>query len=86
METTPNDGTEEIRRALRLELNAEPVQRSIVECRYGQVWSASELANEFAVVGFAAPFVVVRRKADNQLGSLLFQHHPRYYFAFQKDK
>jgi len=86
METTPNDGTEEIRRALRLELNAEPVQRSIVECRYGQVWSASELANEFAVVGFAAPFVVVKRKTDNQLGSLLFQHHPRYYFAFQKDK
>ena len=86
METTPNDGTEEIRRALRLELNAEPVQRSIVECRYGQVWSASELANEFEVVGFAAPFVVVKRKTDNQLGSLLFQHHPRYYFAFQKDK
>jgi hypothetical protein len=86
METTPNDGTEEIRRVLLVELNAEPVQRSIVECRYGQVWSASELANEFAVVGFAAPFVVVRRKADNQLGSLLFQHHPRYYFAFQKDK
>ena len=86
METTPKDRTEEIRRALRLELNAEPVQRSIVECRYGQVWSASELANEFAVVGFAAPFVVVKRKTDNQLGSLLFQHHPRYYFAFQKDK
>jgi hypothetical protein len=86
METTPNDGTEEIRRVLLVELNAEPVQRSIVECRYGHVWSASELANEFAVVGFAAPFVVVKRKTDNQLGSLLFQHHPRYYFAFQKDK
>jgi len=86
MGTTPKDRTEDIRRVLLVEINAEPVQRSIVECRYGQVWSASELANEFAVVGFAAPFVVVRRKTDNQLGSLLFQHHPRYYFAFQKDK
>jgi len=86
MGTTPKDRTEDIRRVLLVEINAEPVQRSIVECRYGQVWSASELANEFAVVGFAAPFVVVRRKTDNQLWSLLFQHHPRYYFAFQKDK
>lgn len=86
MGTTPKDRTEDIRRVLLVEINAEPVQRSIVECRYGQVWSASELANEFAVVGFAAPFVVVKRKTDNQLGSLLFQHHPRYYFAFQKDK
>ena len=58
----------------------------MIECRYGRVWSASELANDFDVVGFAAPFAVVRRKTDNQLGSLLFQHHPRYYFAFQKDK
>jgi len=86
METIPNDGTEDVRRALLREINAEPAQRSIIECRYGRVWSAAELANDFEVVGFAAPFAVVRRKTDNQLGSLLFQHQPRYYFAFQVDK
>jgi hypothetical protein len=86
METIPNDGTEDVRRALLREINAEPAQRSIIERRHGRVWSAAELANDFEVVGFAAPFAVVRRKTENQLGSLLFQHRPRYYFAFQVDK
>jgi hypothetical protein len=31
-----------------------------------------------------APFVVVRRLSDGQKGSLEFQHHPRFYFNFQK--
>ncbi len=35
--------------------------------------------------GFLAPFVVVRRKADGQLGSLEFQHEPRLYFHFEPD-
>jgi hypothetical protein len=86
METTPNDSIEDVRRALLHEINAEPAQRSIIEHRHGRVWSAAELAKDFQVLGFAAPFVVVRRKADNQLGSLLFQHYPRYFFAYQEDK
>ncbi len=28
---------------------------------------------------------VVRRKADDKLGSFMFQHFPRYYFAFHED-
>jgi hypothetical protein len=38
------------------------------------------------VLGFAAPFVVVRRRTDQKLGSLLFQHHPRLYFDFKADQ
>ena len=86
METTLNDSSEDVRRGLLLEINAEPAERALLECRYGRVWSTAELAHEFEVVGFMAPFAVMRRKTDNQLGSLLFQHHPRYYFAFQIDK
>jgi hypothetical protein len=86
METTLNDSIEEVRRWLLLAINAEPAERTSLECRYGRVWSASELANDFEVMGFMAPFAVVRRKTDNQLGSLLFQHQPRYYFEFQADK
>lgn len=86
MQTKLNDPAEDIRRALLLEINAEAAERSILECRHGRVWSASELAHDFKVVGFAAPYAVVKRKADHQLGSLLFQHHPRYYFTFQEDK
>ena len=86
METTLIDPTLTLRRALLLGINAEPAERAVLEARHGQVWNASELAGDFEVVGFAAPFAVVRRKADHQLGSLLFQHQPRYYFDFKEDQ
>jgi hypothetical protein len=50
------------------------------------VWNGAELARDFDVLGFVAPLVVVRRKPDGKLGSHLFGHHPRYYFAFQEHK
>ena len=86
MQTTTIDQTEEIRRVLLLEINAEPAERVVLEAQHGRVWSTSELSHDFEVEGFAAPFVVVRRKADNQVGSLLFQQQPRYYFAFKEDR
>ena len=43
--------------------------------RYGQVWNTSELAYDFEVLKIAAPFAIVKRKADNRM-SLMFQHHP----------
>ena len=85
MHTTLPDPTEDVRRGLLLEINAAPAERSLLECRHGRVWSASELANEFEVLGFMAPLVVVKRKTDKQLGSLLFQHQPRFYFGFKQD-
>ena len=50
------------------------------------MWNAAELARDFDVLGFAAPLVVVKRKTDRKLGSILFQHQPRYYFAFEEHK
>ena len=35
------------------------------------------------MIGFSAPLVVVRRKSDNQKGSLMFQASPRFYFGFE---
>jgi hypothetical protein len=46
-------------------------------------WTTQELREQFDVVGFAAPLVVVRRKADGALGSLEFTHNPRVYFGWQ---
>jgi hypothetical protein len=86
MKTRSIDPTENTRRVLLGKINAESAERNTLESRYGQVWSAAQLAHDFEVLGFGAPFVVVRRKPDNKLGSLLFQHHPRYYFAFKEDK
>lgn len=77
------DPTEEIRR--RLVRQAAPTCRETLEALHGKVWDTVELARDFDVLGFAAPFVVVSRKNDHQRGSLEFQHHPRLYYDFRPD-
>lgn len=51
----------------------------------GQTWNTEELQRDFRVTGFAAPFVVVVRKADGVKGTLEFTHSPRVYFDFRAD-
>jgi hypothetical protein len=80
-----SDPTETIRRQRLAEINAEPGSREALELQYGQVWTTQELGCDFDVLGFAAPLVVVRRKADGIRGSLEFQHSPRFYFNFQPE-
>ena len=77
------DPTEPIRRERLVEINAQPGTRETLEAKYGKVWTTDELAEEFEVIGFMAPLVVVRRKLDGMKGSLEFQHDPRFYFDFQ---
>lgn len=77
------DPTETIRRQRLAVINAEPGSREALEARYGRVWTTDELAQDFEVIGFMAPLVVVRRKADGVKGSLEFQHSPRLYFGWQ---
>ena len=48
-------------------------------------WSTAELQRDFEVIGFAAPFVVVKRKSDGVKGSLEFTHSPRVYFNWRAD-
>lgn len=66
-----------------LEATSEDDGRTALEEEYGQVWSTSEMTEEFDAIGFGAPFVHVRRKSDGAEGSLEFQNSPRYYFDFQ---
>lgn len=77
-----SDPTETIRRALVAEINQDPNGREALEAKHGQVWDTGEMTTDFSVSGFAAPFVGVTRKSDRVTGSLRFQHHPRFYFAF----
>jgi hypothetical protein len=51
----------------------------------GQKWTTAELQREFEVICFAAPFVVVRRRSDGQLGTLEFVREPRVYFDWRPD-
>jgi hypothetical protein len=80
-----HDPTEGVRRELQAELNAAQAERLALEQQYGQVWNTVELGQDFEVIGFMAPFVVVKRKADGKKGSLAFQHSPRFYFSFTED-
>jgi hypothetical protein len=59
--------------------------REVLEAQHGQVWNTEELSRDFEVVGFIAPFVVVRRKSDGKTGSLEFQNQLRFYFNFRAD-
>ena len=76
------DATETVRREMLAEINAQPGSREALEAEHGQVWNTQELGQDFEVLGFAAPFVVVRRRSDGVRGSLLFQLSPRLYFSF----
>lgn len=79
------DPTEPIRRSRIAEINAQPGSREALEAQYGKVWNTQELSEDFEVIGFMAPLVVVRRKADGVKGSLEFTHMPRFYFNFVQD-
>lgn len=80
-----HDEIETIRRQEVAAINADPGSREALEAKHGQVWGTQEMQEDFQVTGFLAPFVVVRRKSDGVVGSLKFQHNPRFYFGFQAD-
>jgi hypothetical protein len=77
-----NDCTEAFRRSLVRELDMMAAERANLEAKHGRVWDTDELQRDFEVIGFLAPFVGVRRRADGVRGSLLFQASPRFYFGF----
>ncbi len=52
----------------------------------GKTWKTEELVKDFDVIGFMAPFVVVKRRKDGVKGSLEFTHMPRLYFNFIEHK
>lgn len=79
------DPTEAIRRYLADGINMSPGSREALEAEHGQVWDTDQLREEFNVQSFMAPFVVAKRKADGKVGTLMFQHHPRFYFGWQED-
>ena len=81
MTALDHDPTEQARR----EMIASGQPAADLAADGGQHWTAAELQRDFEVIGFAAPFVVVRRRSDGQRGSLEFVHQPRTYFAWQPD-
>jgi hypothetical protein len=74
------DDTESVRRMM---LEHGIPQRDLAEAK--QKWDHIEVARDFEIVGFMAPFCVAIRKSDGKKGSLEFTHHPRFYFNFVED-
>jgi hypothetical protein len=77
------DPTETTRRQMLAAINAQPGSREYLEHKHGQVWDTQQLSDDFEVLGFMAPIVVVRRRSDGVKGSLMFQASPRFYFGFE---
>jgi hypothetical protein len=88
---TTGDETEEIRRNRWAAINRtvesqDPkTERQRLEAQVGPIWDTVQLSAEFEVLGFMAPYAVVKRKSDGRKGSLEFQHCPRFYFNFVLD-
>lgn len=80
-----DDVTEDLRRVMVENINADPGSREGLEAQHGRVWNTEELTKEFRVLGFMAPFVIVTNLETGKKGSLTFQHHPRFYFLWSED-
>ena len=76
------DPTEATRRRMAIFINANPGSREALEASHGQVWDTDQLSEDFTVTGFMAPYVVVKRISDDVVGTLEFQHSPRFYYSF----
>ena len=80
------DPTETIRREMVAAINEGPPEREELERNYGRVWNTRELQNDFVVHSFLAPFVCATHKQTGKKGTLVFRHHPRYYFEWLEDR
>lgn len=74
------DTTEARRQVLAAALNATGVPEAYGD---GPTWDTKQLQEDFEVLGFAAPYVVVKRRSDGVKGTLMFTHSPRVYFKFE---
>lgn len=77
------DETEAIRRLEVALINAAPGSREALEAEYGEVWDLDQLRERFEVVQFQAPYLVVRERKTGTLGSVKFQHNPRFYWGWK---
>ena len=71
------DSTEGLRRELQRAINDGEIQPG------GQIWTTEQLREDFEILSFLAPCVIVRRRSDGARGALMFRHNPRVYFDFE---
>lgn len=79
------DPTESIRRTWTERINSEESERAGLEEVHGQVWDTDQLKEDFQVEGFMAPLVIAKDKKTGNVGTLMFQHSPRFYWGWTPD-
>lgn len=77
------ESTDSLREKLVLEINSNPKNRENMEDVYGEIWDTKELSRDFEVFQFLSPFVLVRNKDTSEVGTIMFQHKPRFYFSWK---
>ena len=88
-----HDITEPIRRVEVAAINSsvesddKASEKTRLEGIYGQgnVWDRDGLSERFEVIGFMAPYCVVKDRKTGKKGSVQFQHDPRLYFNYVED-
>ncbi len=60
-----------------------PDVHQVIQDDAGECWTTDELEEDFEVLGFMAPFCVVRKRKTKEKGSLLFVHAPRVYYRWK---
>jgi hypothetical protein len=73
------------RQILANQINNNPGTKEELESEFGQIWDTQQLQKDFKVLQFRAPFVIVKRRSDGVLGTLFFQHAPRYYWGWDEN-
>jgi hypothetical protein len=64
-----------------MEMESGVLEKELVET-FGRIWNTQQMQEDFEVLGFSLGYCVVRRRSDNQKGSLDFSHSPRFYYNF----
>jgi hypothetical protein len=70
------------RRKKPRKIEKPPRTRAELEREHGRVWDVQELAHDYIVTAVINGTVVVRRKADDVVGSLHYQSNPPLYYGF----
>jgi len=75
-----------MRRKRRKVIAAQPAKtREELQALHGRVWTVQEVAKEFVITAIIDHTVVVRRKADDAVGTLQYQEGPPcLYFDFKQ--
>lgn len=85
-ESIPDDSMiEAMRMKMASIINSKPKTREELTKDFGNVYDCEDIHTAYEIIGFAAPFVYVKEKANGKKGTLIFQHNPRFYYSFEEE-